>query len=60
MPATTIDKAKLSKSYLPMRTRLLAKRKLEEVRLGEAREAMRRIDREIAALDRQHQQLGRG
>jgi hypothetical protein len=32
---------------------LLAKRKREESRLARAREAIRRIDREIAALDRE-------
>jgi len=59
MPVHIIDKEKLRKAYLPLRTRLLARRKLEETRLAQAREALRRIDREIAALDRQQHQLER-
>jgi hypothetical protein len=59
MPANTIDKDKLRKSYSARRTRLLAKRKLEETRMAEAREALRRIDREIAALEREQRQLRR-
>ncbi len=59
MPASTVDKDKLRKSYLPLRTRMLARRKVEEIRMARAREALRRIDREIAALDRQQRQVVR-
>lgn len=52
MPAYTSD-YKLRTSYAAQRTRLLAKRKLAETRMAEAREALRRIDREIAALQRE-------
>ena len=60
MPADLSDKDKLRKSYSALRTRLLAKRKLEETRLAQAREALRRIDRELAALEREQRQLDRG
>jgi hypothetical protein len=39
---------------------LLARRKREETRLARAREAIRRIDREIAALDRERLRPGSG
>ena len=60
MPADFSDKDKLRTSYSALRTRLLAKRKLEETRLAQAREALRRIDRELAALEREQRQLDRG
>ena len=60
MPADSSDKDKLRTSYSALRTRLLAKRKLEETRLAQAREALRRIDRELAALEREQRQLDRG
>ena len=53
MRANTVDKDKLRTSYAARRTRLLAKRRLEETRLAQVREALRRIDREIAALYRE-------
>ena len=59
MPTKSVDKDKLRTSYLPVRTRLLARRKLEETRLAKTREALLRIDREIAALDRQQRQIAR-
>ena len=59
MQAKTIDNDRLRTSYAAQRMRLLAKRKLEETRLAEAREALRRIDREIAALERERRQLRR-
>jgi hypothetical protein len=55
----TIDKDKLRTKYAAQRMRLLAKRKLAETRMAEAREALRRIDREIAALEREQRQLQR-
>ena len=60
MPTDTSDKNKLRTSQLALRTRLLAKRKLAETRMAEAREALRRIDREIAALGREQGRLDRG
>jgi hypothetical protein len=60
MPTDTSDKNKLRTSHLALRTRLLAKRKLAETRMAEAREDLRRIDREIAALEREQRLLDRG
>jgi len=56
MPIDTVDKSRTS--YLALRTRLLAKRHLAEARMAEVREALRRIDREIAALERAQRRLG--
>ena len=53
MIATTSDDSKARTSHFALRTRLLAKRKLAETRMAEAREDLRRIDREIAALERE-------
>ena len=59
MRANTVDTDQLRTSYAVLRTRLLAKRKLEEAKLARARDAIRRIDRELAALDRERMQLDR-
>ena len=59
MRAKGSDRVRLNTSYAALRTRLLAKRKLEEARLAQARDAIRLIDREIAALDRERMQLDR-
>jgi hypothetical protein len=56
MPAKGSDRVGLPASYAARRTRLLAKRKLEEARLAQARDEIRRIDRELAALDRERMQ----
>ena len=53
MPAKGSDRVGLPTSYAALRTRLLAKRKLEEAKLAQARDAIRGIDRELAALDRE-------
>lgn len=58
MPAKGSDRVGLPASYAARRTRLLAKRKLEEARLAQARDEIRRIDRELAALDRERLQAG--
>ncbi len=59
MPAKGSDRVGLPTSYAALRTRLLAKRKLEEARLAQARDAIRRIDRELAALDRDRMRVDR-
>ena len=59
MPAKGSDRLRLSTSFAARRTRLLAERKLEEAKLAHAREAIRRIDRELAALDRERMPLHR-
>jgi len=53
MRTSTVDKGTLYQSFEARRTRLLARRKLEAAKLAQAREAIRRIDREILALDRE-------
>ena len=53
MAAKGSDRVGIPQSYAARRTRLLAKRKLEEAKLAQAREAIRGIDRELAALDRE-------
>ena len=57
MPANESDRAKLRKAYSALRTRLIAERKLEEARMAQAREALGRIDRELAAIERDQRQL---
>jgi len=59
MPTDTIDKNRLRTSHVALRTRLMAKRKLAETRMADAREDLRRIDREIAALEREQRRLDR-
>ncbi len=59
MPAKGSDRLRPSTSYAARRTRLLAERKLEEAKLAQARDAIRRIDRELAALDRERMPLHR-
>lgn len=59
MPGKGSDRVGLSTSYAARRTRLLAKRKLEEAKLAQVRDAIRRIDRELAALDRERMRLDR-
>ena len=59
MTTDVSDKDRLRTSYAALRTRLLAKRKTEETRLAHVRETLGRIDREIAALDRQHREIDR-
>ena len=52
MIVITSDDNRTRTSHFALRTRLLAKRKLAETRMAEAREELRRIDREILALER--------
>ena len=52
MIVITGDQNRDRTSHFALRTRLLAKRKLAETRMAEAREELRRIDREILALER--------
>ena len=59
MPVHVSNQEKLRTSYAALRTRLLAKRKIEETRLARVREALRRIDRELAALERERMRLDR-
>ena len=59
MTTDVSDEDKPRTSYAAQRTRLLAKRKIEEIRVAHAREALKRIDREIAALGRERMRLDR-
>jgi hypothetical protein len=52
MIVITSDGNKARTSYFAMRIRLMAKRKLAEARRAEAHAEVRRIDREILALER--------
>jgi len=51
------ERARLRKAYSLLRTRLLAERKLEETRLGQTRETLSRIDRELKAVERAQRKL---
>ncbi len=53
MIVITSDGNKARTSHFAVRTRLLAKRKLAEARMAGAREDLRRIDRELMALERE-------
>ena len=59
MPVLVSNQEKLRTSYAALRTKLLAKRKIEETRLARVRDALRRIDRELAALERDRMRLDR-
>lgn len=54
------DRAKLRAAYSHLRKRLLAERKLEEARMVQARQALDRINHELAALERDQRQLELG
>ena len=53
MPAKGSDRLRPDTSPAARRTKLIAERKFEEAKLAQARDAIRRIDRELAALDRE-------
>jgi hypothetical protein len=60
MPANSSDRTKLRAAYSLLRKRLLSERKLEETRMAQTRETLSRIDRELAAVERDQRQLELG
>jgi len=54
------DEDRLRTAYSNLRTRLLAEREREEARITEARGVLRRIEKELAALEREQRHLEGG
>jgi len=60
MPANASDEDKLRKAYSDLRSRLIAERDREQSRIVTSRNILRRIDKELAALEREQRQLAGG
>ncbi len=60
MPANGSDEDKLRKAYSDLRTRLIAERDREQARIVTSRNILRRIDKELAAREREQRQLAGG
>ena len=60
MPTNEGDEDKLRKAYSALRARLIAERDREEARIVASRKNLRRIDKELAALEREQRQLAGG
>jgi hypothetical protein len=54
------DEDKLRKTYSDLRARLIAERDREEARIAESRGILRRIAKELAAVEREQRQLEGG